>query len=147
MAVSVMEKNKGRRLHGGARTLGGQTRVLPPVVVALSRKTKTLLPSPNLKQTNNNQAAETGSGKTGAFALPILQAVHETLRARVRRALAAPGTASKARMFPHVAHLQLCQQPSAPVAAAVAPRGRQGLARVRARQPGRSLPRIHADKL
>ena len=27
-------------------------------------------------------AAETGSGKTGAFALPILQIVHETLRAR-----------------------------------------------------------------
>ena len=27
-------------------------------------------------------AAETGSGKTGAFALPVLQIVHETLRAR-----------------------------------------------------------------
>ena len=27
-------------------------------------------------------AAETGSGKTGAFALPILQLVHETLTAR-----------------------------------------------------------------
>ncbi len=26
------------------------------------------------------QAAETGSGKTGAFCLPILQIVHETLR-------------------------------------------------------------------
>jgi ATP-dependent RNA helicase DDX1 len=25
-------------------------------------------------------AAETGSGKTGAFALPVLQIVHETLR-------------------------------------------------------------------
>lgn len=26
------------------------------------------------------QAAETGSGKTGAFCLPLLQIVHETLR-------------------------------------------------------------------
>ncbi len=29
-------------------------------------------------------AAETGSGKTGAFALPILQVVHETLAERLR---------------------------------------------------------------
>ena len=27
-------------------------------------------------------AAETGSGKTGAFALPVLQVVHESLRAQ-----------------------------------------------------------------
>ena len=31
-------------------------------------------------------AAETGSGKTGAFALPILQLVHETLTARQHKA-------------------------------------------------------------
>ena len=29
-------------------------------------------------------AAETGSGKTGAFALPIVQIVHETIAARLR---------------------------------------------------------------
>ncbi len=29
-------------------------------------------------------AAETGSGKTGAFALPILQVVHETLAQRLK---------------------------------------------------------------
>ena len=31
-------------------------------------------------------AAETGSGKTGAFAMPILQLVHETLTARQHKA-------------------------------------------------------------
>jgi len=35
-------------------------------------------------------AAETGSGKTGAFALPVLQIVHETLRARQQGADSAP---------------------------------------------------------
>jgi ATP-dependent RNA helicase DDX1 len=45
-------------------------------------------PPPPLKSA---QAAETGSGKTGAFALPVLQIVHETLRARARAASAAAG--------------------------------------------------------
>ena len=35
-------------------------------------------------------AAETGSGKTGAFALPILQLVHETLTARQHKSSASP---------------------------------------------------------
>jgi superfamily II DNA/RNA helicase len=35
-------------------------------------------------------AAETGSGKTGAFALPVLQLVHETLTARQQNASANP---------------------------------------------------------
>ena len=34
-------------------------------------------------------AAETGSGKTGAFALPVLQIVHETLVAKQRGKLSA----------------------------------------------------------
>lgn len=36
-------------------------------------------------------AAETGSGKTGAFAMPVLQLVHETVRARAH-----PGAATSA---------------------------------------------------
>lgn len=35
-------------------------------------------------------SAETGSGKTGAFALPVLQLVHETLTARQSKAGASP---------------------------------------------------------
>ena len=38
-------------------------------------------------------AAETGSGKTGAFALPVLQLVHETLTARQSKgASSSPGS-------------------------------------------------------
>ncbi len=38
-------------------------------------------------------AAETGSGKTGAFALPVLQLVHETLTERLSKGRAsAPDT-------------------------------------------------------
>lgn len=37
-------------------------------------------------------AAETGSGKTGAFALPVLQIVHETLRTRQRTRQNASGS-------------------------------------------------------
>jgi ATP-dependent RNA helicase DDX1 len=39
-------------------------------------------------------AAETGSGKTAAFALPVLQIVHESLRARQKAALSDFGAAS-----------------------------------------------------
>ena len=35
-------------------------------------------------------AAESGSGKTGAFALPVLQLVHETLTERQSKAGASP---------------------------------------------------------
>jgi ATP-dependent RNA helicase DDX1 len=54
-------------------------------------------PPENPKPKKPKQAAETGSGKTGAFALPILQAVHETLRARARRAASAPAQAATQR--------------------------------------------------
>ena len=37
-------------------------------------------------------AAETGSGKTGAFALPVLQIVHETLRTRQQNRAAGTGS-------------------------------------------------------
>ncbi|GFR40732.1 hypothetical protein Agub_g1342 [Astrephomene gubernaculifera] len=39
-------------------------------------------------------AAETGSGKTGAFAIPVLQIVHEALRQRMRPPSAAPAASS-----------------------------------------------------
>ncbi|KAF5826386.1 concanavalin A-like lectin/glucanase domain-containing protein [Dunaliella salina] len=42
------------------------------------------------------QAAETGSGKTGAFALPMLQLVHEAVRRRGRSAPSGGGGKSKA---------------------------------------------------
>ena len=42
------------------------------------------LPSPLSSSSSSSvlQAAETGSGKTGAFCLPIIQIVHETTRQR-----------------------------------------------------------------
>ena len=45
-------------------------------------------------------AAETGSGKTGAFSLPVLQIVHETLALNSRRTDAISAAATSATTAP-----------------------------------------------
>jgi ATP-dependent RNA helicase DDX1 len=73
---------------------------LSPPLPLLSPLTPPHPPPPHHHHHYQTQAAETGSGKTGAFALPILQAVHETLRARARRAAAGPAGTHTATTAP-----------------------------------------------
>ncbi|PIK47054.1 putative ATP-dependent RNA helicase DDX1 [Apostichopus japonicus] len=91
------DPRRGRCTHGGRGTITPET---PPKGLGShyhsSRHSNIPEHIPAMLIIDKTLAAETGSGKTGAFCLPVIQIVHETLREKAEGKSASKVTAPKA---------------------------------------------------